>query len=693
MENPRAPKDGDPDRKPADRRKPGSQQSGGSGGGSTGTPTPPWSLLFLIAAMVLVFLMWNPFKSEIRVSYYPWFLDQVNTDNIESITFQGRDVRGKLRTPDQEYKASDSAKATTVSQFTTTIPTEDALDRVMALLQGETVPATGEARSSPPPRIEVLEPQAPTTLLWLSFLLPMLLIGGLIFFMMRRARDQFDGGILGNFTKSQAKRHDKSKQRTTFDEVAGLENAKAELQEIVEFLKTPDKFQRLGGRIPKGVLLIGPPGSGKTLLARAVAGEAGAPFFSISGSEFIQMFVGVGASRVRDMFKTAKENSPCILFIDEIDAVGRVRGAGLGGGHDEREQTLNQILTEMDGFTPSETVIVLAATNRPDVLDPALLRPGRFDRHVTVDRPTRKGRFEILKVHTRNVPLADEVDLDSIARGSVGMSGADLANLVNEAALIATRENKDKVDMQDFEAARDKVMMGAKREEFITQKDKRATAYHEAGHALVAWMTPKTDPVHKVTIIPRGRSLGVTQFIPEEDRLGYSESQIKARLDVLLGGRAAEKLIYDDLSTGAAEDLKQATRLARMMVTQWGMSPRVGPVYVQGAEEHPFLGREMTEARDHSEHTQQVIDEEVARILREADTRAFRLLEENREQLERMTDALIEREVITDVEIQEMIGKRALDPSDPHPDEVVVSTDAQPGNLPSQTVDQNGAAG
>jgi cell division protease FtsH len=690
MENQRSPRDGDTDRKPPERRKSGN----GGGGGSGGTPTPPWSLLFLIAAMVLVFLMWNPFRAEVRVSYYPWFLDQVNTDNIETITIQGSEARGKLRTPDEDYKPTDSAKAQTVTHFVTTIPTEDQLDKLLATLQSPTIPGTvpPEPRDNPP-RVEVLEPSAPTTLLWVSFLLPMVLIGGLIFFMMRRARDQFDGGILGNFTKSQAKRHDKSKQRTTFDEVAGLENAKAELQEIVEFLKTPEKFQRLGGRIPKGVLLIGPPGSGKTLLARAVAGEAGAPFFSISGSEFIQMFVGVGASRVRDMFKTAKENSPCILFIDEIDAVGRVRGAGLGGGHDEREQTLNQILTEMDGFTPSETVIVLAATNRPDVLDPALLRPGRFDRHVTVDRPTRKGRLEILKVHSRHVPLADEVDLDSIARSTVGMSGADLANLVNEAALIATRENKDKVDMKDFDAARDKVIMGARREEYITQKDKRATAYHEAGHALVAWMTPKTDPVHKVTIIPRGRSLGVTQFLPEEDRLGYSESQIRARLDVLLGGRAAEKLVYDDLSTGAAEDLKQATRLARMMVTQWGMSPRVGPVFVQGSEEHPFLGREMTEPRDHSEHTQQVIDEELSRILREADERAYRLLEENREHLDRMADALIEREVISDLDLEEMLGKRALSPDDHSPEEVIVSVDNRPDDLTHRSVDQDGSAG
>jgi cell division protease FtsH len=486
---------------------------------------------------------------------------------------------------------------------------------------------------------------------------------------MRRARDQFDGGILGSFVKSPAKRHDKSKQRTTFEEVAGLENAKSELQEIVEFLKNPEKFQRLGGRIPKGVLLIGPPGSGKTLLARAVAGEAGVPFYSISGSEFIQMFVGVGASRVRDMFKTAKENSPCILFIDEIDAVGRVRGAGLGGGHDEREQTLNQILTEMDGFTPNETVIVLAATNRPDVLDPALLRPGRFDRHVTVDRPSRKGRTEILKVHSRHVPLADDVDLEAIARGTVGMSGADLANLVNEAALMATREDKQSVDMEDFDSARDKVLMGAKREEVMSEKDRRLTAYHEAGHALAAWFTPGADPIHKVTIIPRGRALGVTQFLPEEDRMGISESEIHADLTVALGGRAAERLVFADLSAGAAGDLKQATRMARMMVTQWGMSERVGPVFIRGSEEHPFLGREISEPRDHSEHTQQLIDEEIGRILREADERAYRLLEVHRDDLDHLADALMEREDLSVREIEELVGKRPGDASSSSSDE------------------------
>jgi cell division protease FtsH len=650
------------------RRSAGGRKPNGAGG----SPTPPWLWLLLIVGFALIFWQLSS-KPETSVSYLPFFLDQVEKDNIKTLSIQGGEARGELRKKELYPSASmpnpSGAVPLPIVKFVTTFPSEQAIGEVVSKIREKGVKPGQEAV-----KVDIQQPNTANTLIWVTFLLPTFLILGLVYFMMRRARDQFDGGILGSFVKSPAKRHDKSKQRTTFDEVAGLENAKGELQEIVEFLKNPEKFQRLGGRIPKGVLLIGPPGSGKTLLARAVAGEAGVPFFSISGSEFIQMFVGVGASRVRDMFKTAKESSPCILFIDEIDAVGRVRGAGLGGGHDEREQTLNQILTEMDGFSPNESVIVLAATNRPDVLDPALLRPGRFDRHVTVDRPTKKGRLAILKVHSRNIPLDADVDLEGIARGTVGMSGADLANLVNEAALLATREDKNQVDMADFDAARDKIIMGAKREEFITEKDKRATAYHEIGHALVGWLSPNTDPVHKVTIIPRGRALGVTQFLPEEDRLGYSESQVDAKLSVLLGGRAAERLIYDDLTTGAAEDLKQATRLARMMVTQWGMSDRIGPVFFRASEEHPFLGREMSETRDHSEHTAQVIDEEVARILREADERAFHLLEEHREDLERLTEALIEREVLTVAEIEELIGKRGR-PTNVSGDEVAASLD------------------
>src|SRR4051812_41663706 len=559
-------------RRPAGGRKPN---------GSGGSPTPPWLWLLLIAGVGLIFWQFKP-NNEVAVSYSPWFLDQVDDDNVKSLSLQGLEVRGELRKK-VIYHPPTATGPVPVTRFLTYFPSEPSIDAVLNKIRekekanAEKAKADAKQVVEEPVRIEPTPSTANNTFVWITLLLPTFVIVGLIYFMMRRARDQFDGGILGSFVKSPAKRHDKSKQRTTFDEVAGLENAKSELQEIVEFLKNPEKFQRLGGRIPKGVLLVGPPGSGKTLLARAVAGEAGVPFYSISGSEFIQMFVGVGASRVRDMFKTAKENSPCILFIDEIDAVGRVRGAGLGGGHDEREQTLNQILTEMDGFSPNESVIVLAATNRPDVLDPALLRPGRFDRHVTVDRPTRKGRLDILKVHTRNIPLDGDVDLDSIARGTVGMSGADLANLVNEAALLATRENKDKVDMRDFDAARDKIIMGAKREDIITEKEKRLTAYHEAGHALVAWMTPNADPVHKVTIIPRGRALAAPQPLPDGAPRAMTERQLQAQLTMTRGGRAAERLVFGYLATGAAMDLKQATRLARLMVTQFGMSERIGP--------------------------------------------------------------------------------------------------------------------
>ncbi|HEV3162625.1 MAG TPA: ATP-dependent zinc metalloprotease FtsH [Isosphaeraceae bacterium] len=653
-----------------DGPRPPASGGGRKPNGPGGAPTHPGLWLVLIAIIVLIVWLGSP-KGEVQVSYSPWFLDQVQNDNIETISIQGVEARGKLRAP-REYKPPKEKKSQVVTEFLVYFPTEESIDPIVQKLRS--------LEPKPPNQKVVVEtglPQSATGLVWLTLLLPTFLILGVFYWMMRRARDQFDGGILGSFVKSPAKRHDKSKQRTTFGEVAGLENAKNELQEIVEFLKNPEKFQRLGGRIPKGVLLNGPPGTGKTLLARAVAGEAGVPFFSISGSEFIQMFVGVGASRVRDMFKTAKENSPCILFIDEIDAVGRVRGAGLGGGHDEREQTLNQILTEMDGFSPNESVIVLAATNRPDVLDPALLRPGRFDRHVTVDLPTKKGRLEILKVHTRNTPLAADVDLESIARGTVGMSGADLANLVNEAALLATREDKTAVDMHDFDAARDKIIMGAKREEIITEKEKRLTAYHEVGHALVAWLIPEADPVHKVTIIPRGRALGMTQYLPTEERMSYYEKDIRAMLAVGLGGRAAERLVFDDLSAGVADDLKRVTRLARMMVTQFGMSDRVGPMFFRNSEEHPFLGREMSELRDHSEHTAQMIDEEVARILREADDRAFRLLEERRDELERLTEALIDREVLTVAEIEEIIGKRPGMPVvEAPPDEVVASIDS-----------------
>ena len=478
-----------------------------------------------------------------------------------------------------------------------------------------------------------------------------------LFMMLRRTRgDMMGGGFLSGFSKSPAKRFEATERMVTFDDVAGLEGVKADLQEIVDFLKTPEKFQKLGGRVPKGVLLNGPPGTGKTLLARAVAGEANVPFFSVNGSEFIQMFVGVGASRVRDLFKTAKEQSPAIIFIDEIDAVGRQRGAGLGGGHDEREQTLNQILGEMDGFSGNQAVIVVAATNRPDVLDPALLRPGRFDRHITVGRPTMKGREAIFKVHVRDVPLADDVDLKRLAAGTVGLTGADIRNMVNEAALWAARQDKKMVDMSDFDSARDKILMGAKREEVLQENEKEKTAYHEAGHTLTAWHLDGAHVVHKVTIIPRGRALGVTQYVPNEDRLSISKRELDHQLIVLLGGRAAEKIVYNETCVGAENDLERATSIARRMVTHWGMSPKIGPVSYKTGDDDPFLGREIHQARQFSEHTQELIDEEVARILLEADQKAEQLLREHRTELENITRALLEHEELGEAELTEILG-------------------------------------
>jgi cell division protease FtsH len=501
--------------------------------------------------------------------------------------------------------------------------------------------------------------QEPDHFAWLPqmlmLLLPAVLLLGLFIFLLPRFRDPLGGGFLSNYIKSPARRYERSKMRVTFDDVAGMQNAKSELQEVVEFLRSPEKFQRLGAVVPKGVLLVGPPGTGKTLLARAVAGEAGVPFFSISGSEFIQMFVGVGASRVRDMFKTAKDNAPAILFIDEIDAVGRMRGAGVGGGSDEREQTLNQILSEMDGFTPTEAVIVMAATNRPDVLDSALLRPGRFDRHVTIDRPTWQGRLAILKVHTRNKPLADDVNLETIARGMIGMTGADLRNLANEAALLATREGKGKIERVDFERAADRVLIGPKREEVLSPEEKRRTAYHEAGHALVAWLVPEGEKPMKVSIVPRGRTGGVNLFAPDEDRYHHGLDYFKARLVMMMGGRAIERLIYNQPFAGVEADLKQATKLARYMVTHWGMSDRLGPMSFRMGEEHIFLGKEIQEARDFSETTAAIIDEEVQKLLREADDHAYELLKANRDKVERIVDALMQREELLREEIDALL--------------------------------------
>lgn len=473
-----------------------------------------------------------------------------------------------------------------------------------------------------------------------------------IFFMRQM---QMGGNRAMSFGRAKAKLVSEKSVKVTFADVAGVEEAKAEVEEIIQFLKNPQKFSRLGGKIPRGVLLVGSPGTGKTLLAKAIAGEAGVPFFSISGSDFVEMFVGVGASRVRDLFEQAKKNAPCIIFIDEIDAVGRHRGAGLGGGHDEREQTLNQLLVEMDGFEGNEGIIIIAATNRPDVLDPALLRPGRFDRQIVVPIPDVRGRLEILNVHTKKIPIADNVDLEKIARGTPGFSGADLANLVNEAALLAARNAKEKVEMSDFESAKDKVLMGVERRSMVlSDAEKRNTAYHEAGHALVAKLTPGTDPIHKVSIIPRGRALGVTQQLPIDDRYTYSKDYLLKTLIVLLGGRAAEEIALHHMTTGAGNDLERATELARRMVTEWGMSEKLGPLTFGKKDEQIFLGREIVRHKDYSDKTAEDIDEEVKRIVMTAYETAKNLLQKNYDMLDKLAKALLERETMDGSEIDSL---------------------------------------
>jgi cell division protease FtsH len=501
------------------------------------------------------------------------------------------------------------------------------------------------------------------TQMLISFL-PWILIIGVWLFFMRRMQGGAGGGPKGlfSFGKSRAKMVPENTIRVTFSDVAGADEAKYELQEVIEFLKEPGKFQRLGGKIPRGVLLLGPPGTGKTLLARAVAGEAGAPFFSISGAEFVEMFVGVGASRVRDLFENAKKNSPCIVFIDEIDAVGRQRGAGLGGGHDEREQTLNQLLVEMDGFEQGSTVIIIAATNRPDVLDPALLRPGRFDRQIVVDRPDVKGRIGILKVHTRKIPLDPDVDIEVLAKGTPGLAGAELANLVNEAALYAARRNVKSVTMSDFEEAKDKIMMGMERKSLIiSDEEKKMTAYHEAGHVLVAKMIPEADPVHKVTIIPRGRALGVTTYLPIDEKHTYSKPYLEAMIAYAMGGRAAEMLVFQQLTTGAGNDIERATSLARKMVCEWGMSP-LGPLTFGAKQEEIFLGREISQHRDYSEQTAISIDDSVRDIVMLGMQRADDILKEHRETLDRLSDALLEREILDSEEIDMILRGEQLPP-------------------------------
>ena len=491
--------------------------------------------------------------------------------------------------------------------------------------------------------------------------LPMILLLFVFFLFMRQI--QGGGGKAMSFGKSKARLLNESQNKVTFEDVAGIQEAKEELQEIVEFLRDPKRFTKLGGRIPKGVLLMGPPGTGKTLLARAIAGEAGVPFYTISGSDFVEMFVGVGASRVRDLFEQGKKHAPCIIFIDEIDAVGRHRGAGLGGGHDEREQTLNQLLVEMDGFESNEGVILIAATNRPDVLDPALLRPGRFDRRVVVPRPDVGGREGILKVHTRKTPLGPDVDLNKIARGTPGFSGADLENLVNEAALMAARRGKDRLEMEDFEEAKDKVLMGAERKSaIISDKEKRVTAYHEAGHAIVAKLQPGSDPVHKVTIIPRGMSLGLMQQLPNEDRLSMTRDYALKRLAIMMGGRVAEELIFNEITTGAGQDIKMATDMARNMVCQWGMSEKLGPIAYGSREENPFIGQKGISTREFSEQTAREIDEEIFNIVTTQHKTARQLLYDNLDLLKLLAEALLEFEVLDSEEIDLLVTERDMGP-------------------------------
>jgi len=587
-----------------------------------------WLVISLM--MILLFNMFNKPRPTAEKINFSDFIAQVDAGKITSVTIQGNDIFGKFEGKDgkefRTYKPSDA----------------DLTDKLLEK------------------KIAVNAKPEEEKFSWFSIFIswfPLLLLVGIWIFFMRQM--QVGGGKAMSFGKSRAKLLTEAQGKITFEDVAGIEEAKEELHEIIAFLKDPKKFTKLGGRIPKGVLLMGPPGTGKTLLARAIAGEAGVPFFSISGSDFVEMFVGVGASRVRDLFLQGKKSAPCIIFIDEIDAVGRHRGAGLGGGHDEREQTLNQLLVEMDGFESNEGVILIAATNRPDVLDPALLRPGRFDRQVVVPRPDVKGREMILKVHAKKVPLSPDVDLAVIARGTPGFSGADLANVVNEAALLAARVDKNVVEAIDFDDAKDKVLMGVERRSMvISDEEKKSTAYHEAGHTLVARTIPGTDPVHKVSIIPRGRALGVTMQLPIEDKHSYSRESLLARIAVLMGGRAAEQIIFNTFTTGAGNDIEQATEMARKMVCEWGMSDKMGPLSFGKKDEQIFLGREMSTHKNYSEATAVEIDTEIRRIVDDSYERALNILKDNIQNLHNLSACLVEKENLTGAEVDRIIAAK-----------------------------------
>jgi cell division protease FtsH len=626
------------------------------------------TVVFWLVIVLSGVLLWQVVKAggtgtkpkEINFSE---FLSQVDQGNVQEVTITGTDVQGKFRNEKNQ-------------QFQTVVPAN--YPDMYKTLQQKNV------------NITVKDTQSGNWSGWLVQLLPLILLGALWFIMIRQM--QTGGNKALSFGKSRARLLSMQQKKVTFKDVAGVDEAKEELREIIEFLREAQKFQKLGGRIPKGVLLVGPPGTGKTLLARAVAGEANVPFFSISGSDFVEMFVGVGASRVRDLFEQGKKNAPCIIFIDEIDAVGRHRGAGLGGGHDEREQTLNQLLVEMDGFESNEGVILIAATNRPDVLDPALLRPGRFDRRVVVPRPDVRGREEILRVHSRKVPIADDVDLSVLARGTPGFSGADLANMVNEGALLAARSNRKIVTMYDFEVAKDKVLMGAERKSMLlSEEEKKVTAYHEAGHALVAVTRDDSDPLHKVTIIPRGMALGVTMQLPIDDKHTYRKTYLETRLAIMMGGRAAEELFLETMTTGAGNDIEQATELARKMVCEFGMS-ELGPLTFGKKEEQIFLGREIAQHRDYSEDTAIKIDQEVRRFVDAGYKSAVEILSGNRETLHRIAQALLEREVLDANEIKMLMEGKPLpskQPPAPHDDGMQqvlkpAPGGAQPGIVPGE---------
>ncbi len=590
-----------------------------------------WLIIGL--TMIVLFHMFNkPQQAVVEMSYSD-FLSSVESGQVSDVSIQGDEINGTIRGG---------------KDFKVVAPSDPDL---IPTLRKEGVNIRVKPKEETPWYINLL-------ISWF----PMLLLIGVWIFFMRQM--QVGGGKAMSFGKSRARLMDQERTKVTFKDVAGIDEAKEELTEIIDFLKDPKKFTRLGGRIPKGVLLMGAPGTGKTLLARAIAGEAEVPFFSISGSDFVEMFVGVGASRVRDLFIQGKKNAPCIIFIDEIDAVGRHRGAGLGGGHDEREQTLNQLLVEMDGFEANEGVIIIAATNRPDVLDPALLRPGRFDRQVVVPVPDIKGREQILKVHGKKTPLAADVDWAVIARGTPGFSGADLENMVNEAALLAARAGADKVNMEYLEKAKDKVMMGTERRSMIiTEREKEITAYHEAGHALVAKLLPGTDPVHKVTIIPRGRALGLTQQLPTDEKHTYSKSYLLNNICIMLGGRVAEELVFGEITTGSGNDIERATDMARKMVCEWGMSEELGPLTFGKKEEQIFLGREIAQHRDYSETTAIKIDEEVKNLVTNANEKVHKLLSENIDLLKDLTNALLEKETLVLDDIEAIMKKHGIEPA------------------------------